>query len=119
MATDLFKCSTCTSSYSRKGELKRHEETKHKNKRYNCQDCSKQFSSKVGLSKHINTVHKRIKYKCDECDKEFTQQGNKDRHISIVHNQEKNYACKLCDFRTGTLPTLTRHEEAIHAGVLN
>ena len=66
------QCLICNAIFSRKGYLKTHEDSIHKNIKFHCQDCGKQYKEKGTLTKHINNVHKGIKYKCDQCDKEFT-----------------------------------------------
>ena len=112
------KCLICNSSFSEKGTLKKHENSVHKNIKFDCQDCDKQLSTKRHLTRHINSIHKGIKYQCDQCDKEFTQSYNRLSHVQSVHGQKqkKKYPCNLCDYR-GTVSHLERHKKSVHEGV--
>ena len=67
------QCLFCIAIFSRKGDLKFHEDSIHKNIKFDCQDCGKQFKRKDHLTTHINNVHKGTKYKCDQCEKEYTK----------------------------------------------
>ena len=79
------QCLFCNTIFSRKGDLKKHEDSINKNITFDCQDCGKQFKIKGTLTIHINSVHKGIKYKCDQCDKEFGSVGGRyTQHISVI-----------------------------------
>ena len=73
------QCLFCNANFSTKGHLKRHEDSIHKNIKFDCQVCGKQFKQKGQLTIHINNVHRGMKYKCDQCDKEFTRQDMRNR----------------------------------------
>ena len=59
------QCLFCDAIFSRKQNLERHEDSIHRNIKFDCQVCGKQYKEKGKLTIHINNVHKGIKYKCD------------------------------------------------------
>ena len=61
VAKQEFKCSICNSSFTSKHSLKAHEDSSHKNIRFDCLDCGKEYKLNSQLSRHIKTVHKGMK----------------------------------------------------------
>ena len=110
--TNNNQCIFCNAIFSKKEHLKRHEDSIHKNVKFDCQDCGKQYKQKGKLTMHINNVHKGMKYKCDQCDNEFTDPGNRNQHIKSVHEQKK-YPCTLCDYQANQQSSLTRHKKSV------
>ena len=93
-----FKCSYYT--FSMKGNLKLHEESKH----YVCPYCGKQSTTKFSLNMHFNNIHKVKKFECDQCDKKFLH------HNQRVHIQRKYpFKCKTFEFQTTTRRKLSLH----------
>ena len=74
-------CVICCASFTTKGNLKLHENSIHKNIKFDCKDCGKTFKQKGHLTRHINYVHNEIRYKCDQCDKEYTCASNRNTHV--------------------------------------
>ena len=52
------QCLFCNAIFSTKETLKRHEDSIHKNIKFDCQDCGKQYKVKGLLTIHINNIHK-------------------------------------------------------------
>lgn len=52
---------------------------------------------------------------CHICPQTFLSRITLQRHIRIVHENERNYACTLCDKRCSNSGNLKRHVEARHA----
>ena len=105
MAAKQFKCLICDSGFSTKFCLKTHEDSIHRNIKFDCQDCGKQYKQKGKLTLHINSTHKGIRYKCDQCDKEFAHSSSRYNHSKLVHELKKvecplhsGKAKELCDF---------------------
>ena len=61
MDKDKYWC-FCNARLSTEGYLKKHENSIHKNIKFDCKDCGKQYKEKGKLTRHINHVHKGI---CD------------------------------------------------------
>ena len=66
MDKDKYWCLFCNARLSTEGYLKKHENSIHKNIKFDCKDCGKQFKLKRILATHVNSVHQGIKYKCDQ-----------------------------------------------------
>ncbi|XP_046396121.1 zinc finger protein 37-like isoform X2 [Ischnura elegans] len=95
-----FKCSLCGTYVSRKDELKRHFERKHKHLGdcvpFPCQDCSSVFSSKKNLRDHKRRVHDFNGHmECTVCKKIFNLAYNLNRHMA-THQQHREFACEAC-----------------------
>jgi len=52
----MFKCENCTSSFTLKDYLRRHEKT-HKGIRFPCTICTSTFSNKCHQNRHMKDVH--------------------------------------------------------------
>ena len=92
-----FHCKECNTQFTRKENLKRHEETVHvQNKldfseKYSCYICGKIFSRQDNLNEHVNRVHleKGEKFSCEYCGKMFDRKFNRNRHeVTCSHNPE-------------------------------
>ena len=79
------QCLFCDAIFSHKGSLKTHEDSIHKNIKFDCQDCGKQYKEKGSLTKHINNFHRGIKYHCDQCDFKATRKINLMKHVKSKH----------------------------------
>ena len=56
------QCLFCNAIFSQKGYLKIHEDSIHKNIKFDCHDCGKQYAQKGNLRSHINNIHKGIRH---------------------------------------------------------
>ena len=82
---NIIKCLICNSMYSSMATLKIHQDSVHKEIKFDCQDCGKQFKRKNKLLVHVKIFHKFQKLQCDKCDKEFRTESGKSNHINSVH----------------------------------
>ncbi|XP_025201577.1 sal-like protein 1 [Melanaphis sacchari] len=55
----MFKCEQCSSTFTRKGNLRVHEK-KHNGIRFACTICPSTFGYKTNLKKHIKNIHGMI-----------------------------------------------------------
>ncbi|XP_052069312.1 uncharacterized protein LOC127708477 [Mytilus californianus] len=81
----LFKCTVCSQVFTRKGSLKRHEQSRHQNlKLYQCDKCGKLFHRKHYLTSHHKicqqTLNKKIPRTSSEngIRKDKLKQGSKE-----------------------------------------
>lgn len=79
-----------------------------------CHICDKLFMSKTDLKAH-KLLHKERKFCCtfDGCTKKFFQPGLLKKHIKM-HNDERDFACSLCDKKFFVSYLLRRHERNFH-----
>ena len=108
-----FICDHCEFKTEKKGLLRTHMKTQHKNDEieshrdiYTCYECEKIFSNKRNLMVHIQSIHELIKHPCGQCDYEATQKYDLLKHIKSKHEEVK-YACEKCDFKSIGLPYFT------------
>ena len=81
------QCSQCDYACSKKGNLKKHVQTKHEGQKpHVCNVCQEAFSEKCNMNEHIARKHNNITHSCDYCDKKFVSKTNVIRHIRKVHN---------------------------------
>ncbi|ODQ48175.1 hypothetical protein PICMEDRAFT_15991 [Pichia membranifaciens NRRL Y-2026] len=76
-----FKCSKCTSSFTRKTRLTEHVNRVHLGKIYHfkCNQCGTRLSSKENLTRH-SIVH-TDKFKCKRCNRRFDRSYRFQRHL--------------------------------------
>lgn len=71
----------CDKGFVTKEQLKNHETTHTKSRKYKCQQCGKAFAVKSALTTHITAVHEEKKtHKCDICGKAFADSSNLSKH---------------------------------------
>lgn len=85
----MFKCSFCSSSFTRKDNLLRHYIQKNENKKFKCTKCDEIFCRDDALKRHQD-VHQLVRnfISCDKCDAKFTRKDNLIRHLRLQHHEE-------------------------------
>jgi len=72
---DKHQCLFCNAIFSVKGSLKRHEDSIHKNIRFDCRDCGKQFKVKGKLTTHrtvlVESNSLKLEFKLFLCNPRF------------------------------------------------
>jgi uncharacterized C2H2 Zn-finger protein len=83
-----FKCSKCTSSFTRKTRLTEHINRVHLGKVYQfkCEECGTRLSSKENLTRH-SIVH-TDKFKCLKCNRRFDRSYRFQRHVEKCNGVE-------------------------------
>ncbi|KAH3882958.1 zinc finger protein Xfin-like [Dreissena polymorpha] len=93
--------------------------TKYYHARYKCDKCTRTFSSKGGIAYHQQTKHNNAyKYKCETCDKGFnTYQhyvGHKNTHTGV-----RPYVCPMCNVGFSYPSVLSSHKRVCKGSGMN
>ena len=74
----------CDRCFVTKEQLRNHETTHTKARKYTCEQCDKAFAVKSALTTHIAAVHdERKSHHCDVCGKGFADSSNLSKHKQI------------------------------------
>jgi DNA-directed RNA polymerase subunit RPC12/RpoP len=106
MSSDRLTCSHCSTSFSKKSNLKRHVEEKHEagpsDRKYVCSDCGSSYSRKRTLNEHISETHaaqtptSNGNFHCDLCeDKAFKKAESLSQHYLIVRKAIIQYLSSM------------------------
>lgn len=92
-----WPCSSCSKSFSRKGDLTRHQLLHTGIKPHKCDSCEKSFAQYSGLKTHRNTHTKAKPYVCGigTCMKAFSDPSSCTRHRKETHRREGAYKCTI------------------------
>ncbi|KAG2349147.1 hypothetical protein BDR05DRAFT_404386 [Suillus weaverae] len=92
-----WSCSSCPKSFSRKGDLTRHQLLHTGIKPHICETCKKGFAQYSGLKTHRNTHTKAKPYVCGigTCMKAFSDPSSCTRHRKETHRREGAYKCTV------------------------
>ncbi|XP_071129820.1 uncharacterized protein [Mytilus edulis] len=106
ISPSLFSCTVCNQVFTRKGSLKRHEQSRHQNlKLYQCDKCGKRFHRK-----HYLTSHHKI---CQQTVKEGIQGTSSQNGIRKDNLKQRSKASAK-----GVNPLITNHKK-VHRQNLN
>lgn len=104
----------CDKGFVTKEQLKNHETTHTKARKYKCDQCGKAFAVKSALTTHITAVHKEKKtHKCDTCGKAFADSSNLSKHKqthfrdSGVRKQRGRRGTSITSASTRSSPSLS------------
>ena len=107
-----FRCDTCSTKYSSKKSLGRHEDRVHKDvqKKFNCGSCTKSFHNKSELARH-EKYHYNSKA-CEKCGKKIYKGRNKE-HV-CKKNGKNWYRIHVRSLRS--FPKLQNAMDLSHVG---
>ena len=83
---------SCEVRFRKRGDMVRHHETVHQNKKELCGECGEYVKN---LKYHRETVHEGIRYKCEACDKEYRTEKMLRQHVETVHEKRRSI-CEVC-----------------------
>ena len=82
---EIFYCDQCNYQTGRKGDLRKHRQSKHEGITYACGKCEYQPKDRSSLRKHKKAVHEGVRYPCDQCVYKTVHWG------VIMHQYMKSY----------------------------
>ncbi|OQR86652.1 hypothetical protein ACHHYP_10325 [Achlya hypogyna] len=107
-----YVCDVCNQLFRFKGNLKRHQMTKHVGlKPFQCALCPKTFARKADMQVHMRVHTGEKPYPCALCDKQFARISDLRSH-ERTHSGEKRFACAFpgCSRRFARKVDLRKHE---------
>ncbi|KAF1850427.1 ankyrin [Cucurbitaria berberidis CBS 394.84] len=87
MASELFKCDTCSKSFDTLGRFNQHKKTH--SKPFGCEICHRGFALRLDLNRHVKARHRvgHEKYRChiEHCQFRTIRKDHLSRHLSKIH----------------------------------
>ena len=115
-----FDCDidSCTSSFTEKGNLKKHKVVKHSGivEYFNCTECEYKSVYKQSVKDHMNK-HSSEKFECNLCHAMLNSKAILRLHKRSVHENMKLHKCVSCSKSFGEKHVLQIHIKAIHEKV--
>ena len=125
----IYKCKKCDYNCAKEITLKKHTNTKHKQKEINCDKCPDVFFSKNMLDLHIEEEHryksdmqKQLEQKeCSLCEDKFLSSDDYDNHVKehleeikdidfeYLKNGHEIFDCSKCDFQSNSGEDVKNH----------
>lgn len=100
-------------NFGNKPKLMRHVHSHTGFKPFPCSypGCEKGFVTKEQLRNHETTHTKSRKYKCDQCDKAFAVKSALTTHVTAVHDEKKIHSCDICGKAFADSSNLSKHKQ--------
>ena len=125
-----LQCDFCGKCFQERHQLKKHEDTAHKNfsttwnyesprskKLHQCNFCNYTSNKTSNMKTHV--ARKHGSHKCHICKESFNRKYLLNKHVSEVHESsegEKKFRCDQCDGVFNLLYQLNTHINDIHNG---
>ncbi|KTF91620.1 hypothetical protein cypCar_00036691, partial [Cyprinus carpio] len=109
-----FPCVTCGRTFSKQGNLARHESKHTEPKDYKCKTCNIGFPTVKERRLHSKEHKVKKEFRCEQCGKVSFSSGNLKIHMK-THTGEKPFHCSECDKHFSTKQSLFVHKR-IHTG---
>ena len=119
---NLKQCHLCAFTTNTQANLQHHLKIQHKEYVIvPCQYCGKQIRD-MYLKAHIKNTQCNLpqeerslqRFQCDQCDKTFVHSKGLKHHIKTIHNNEKDYKCEHCDYRSYAKANVYMHSKRVH-----
>ena len=100
-------------NFGNKPKLMRHVHSHTGYKPFPClyPGCDKGFVTKEQLKNHETTHTKSRKYQCDQCGKAFAVKSALTTHITAVHEEKKTHRCEICGKAFADSSNLSKHKQ--------
>ncbi|KAK3720322.1 zinc-finger protein [Vermiconidia calcicola] len=100
-------------NFGNKPKLMRHVHSHTGYKPFPCPypGCDKGFVTKEQLKNHETTHTKSRKFKCDQCGKAFAVKSALTTHITAVHDEKKTHRCDVCGKAFADSSNLSKHKQ--------
>lgn len=122
-----FQCQTCRSSFSSKGNLKKHEAQAHQyveGQSTDCPVCKVLFTRSSAMVHHLRTLHGttpldvqgEYRYKCGQCQTPFTTKTHCKEHEATAHRQVEGSSiqCTGCNVIFTNDKAHANHRKHVH-----
>ena len=110
---DLFKCTMCPFTTSKRDSLIGHKRKVHVDRKFSCSYCGKLFKTKNSMDRHISHVHLNERpFECPLCKQKFPDDKDLRRHSLTKHV----FPCDLCELKFITASKLDLHINQDHVG---
>lgn len=110
---DKFHQTSEPINFSNKPKLMRHVHSHTGYKPFTCPfpGCDKGFVTREQLKNHETTHTKTRRFKCDKCDKAFAVKSALTTHFTAVHLEEKLHKCEVCGKGFADSSNLSKHKQ--------
>ncbi|CAG9770752.1 unnamed protein product [Ceutorhynchus assimilis] len=108
-----YKCTKCSFIQSSSGAVKPHYDKEHGTKIYQCNLCPFQTKQQYYYSSHLK-IHTRPDQKCPYCKKLIKSQCYKMHLKTHERNDESEYKCDFCNYKSYNRSNVKRHSLMIH-----
>ena len=100
-------------NFGNKPKLMRHVHSHTGYKPFPCpyEGCDKGFVTKEQLKNHETTHTKDRKFKCNQCDKAFAVKSALTTHIAAVHEDKKTHKCEVCGKAFADSSNMSKHKQ--------
>ena len=108
------ECGICKKVFTRKADLKRHQQLHRKNPRFPI--CKKKISSMTNLKLHLRIHSDEKPFSCPQCNRSFRRSHHLKQHLTT--HKKKRYYCDHCQKTFASNQYLSRHKRTSCRGLL-
>ncbi|KAK7054195.1 Sex-determining transformer protein 1 [Favolaschia claudopus] len=96
-ASDRWPCSQCPKTFTRKGDLVRHNLLHQGHRPHTCTKCGKSFAQYSGYRTHLNVHSGEKPFRCGiaSCKATFADPSSRSRHRKETHELSGAYCCPV------------------------
>lgn len=106
--TELFKCTRCGYTSTKKDSVRRHVYRHKKGKLLKCVQCEYQCTEQCDMIRHIRLHTGETPFVCEICGRGYRRKDSLVSHLR-THSKERVFQCTTCDYRSVHKSTLQQH----------